>query len=97
LALLPADRNLRSFYLYLTEDEETQAFTFVLDGPRRVVEGEAAPAAFGLFIHQLDLKDLVEGFGDVRAMMVDGRLRIEGDLGAGLSFVEVLAGLAVPN
>lgn len=93
LERLPRDPKLRSFFLYLEEDTKRASFTFVLEGERRVVSGEVGPAAFGIFVDAQDLRDLVEGFGDARAMHLDGRLRFEGDLGAGLVLLGALANL----
>jgi hypothetical protein len=91
LDLLPPAARSKSFYLFVSDDDGASSFSFVMDSAPRVEPGEVAPAAFGLHIHALDFTELVEGYGDVRALLADGRLRIEGDLGAGTLWVQALA------
>ena len=59
----------------------TLLFTLRADGDRWTVEeGEAESPAFAVSAHWADLVDLIEGYGSVDASLIDGRLRIAGDL-----------------
>jgi putative sterol carrier protein len=60
-----------------------------LDGPR-LERGEAPAAAFSIAVHLEDLRDLIEGAATLRACLIDGRVRIEGDLGAAMTVLSRL-------
>ena len=59
----------------------TLLFTLEPSGDRWTVEeGEPKSPAFAVSVHWADLIDLIEGYGSVDAALIDGRLRIAGDL-----------------
>jgi putative sterol carrier protein len=61
--------------------EEDELFTLTSIGDRWSVErGGAESAAFTVSAHWADLIDLIEGYGSLEAAMIDGRVKIAGDL-----------------
>lgn len=52
----------------------------VRSGQAALHEGPPARPAFGLTAHVEDWRDLLEGAATVRACLIDGRLRLAGDV-----------------
>jgi hypothetical protein len=59
------------------------------DEVTRHLIGKEEPV-FSVSAHWLDVLDLIEGFGSIDAAMVDGRLKVSGDLIAALRWVPVV-------
>jgi hypothetical protein len=67
-------------------DTDTQ-FTIEAGALQR---GPAPAPAFSVTAHWADVLDLIEGFGSIEAALVDGRVKIAGDLVAALRWVPIL-------
>ena len=64
--------------------------TIVVRPSEKEIEVTPGPPAFLAIAHEEDLIDLIEGYASLDAALIDGRVKIEGDLGAAMKWLPIL-------